>query len=516
MLINLKVNKEVRARNVEVCRQKGILLPTFKQMVDPSTVPASIKAKLAKTGLWDVNPVNLYRITWHNEPKEKGGLFGGVNYIELPKKLTGVKARIFCLVGKYFPTGAHKVGATYSCLAPALATGNFDAQNQQAVWPSTGNYCRGGAYNSALLGCKSIAILPAEMSQERFNWLKTVAGEVIATPGCESNVKEIFDKCHELDEERGKHIVIFNQFEQFENYLWHYTVTGAAIEEIIKKNKIKAENVFGYASSTGSGGTLAAGDRLKKDFPGLKIAAGEAKQCPTLLRNGFGGHRIEGIGDKHVPWIHNVKNTDMICAIDDQDCIDIYRLFNEPAGIEYLTKTVGLSKKQIEDLQYMGISGIGNTLSAIKMAKYYELEDDDCLFTICTDSSVMYKSRLAEQNEIQGEFTADTAARVFSGSLLHQSIQDALELGYYDRLRIHNLKYYTWVEQQGKTYEEINKQWYDRDYWTSIPPMAEKIDKLITEFNKDILSGKPMTKKAPAKKAKKAVAKKADNKVENK
>jgi len=488
MLINLNVNPEVRARNVKVCKEKGILLPTFKQMVDPSTVPASIKEKLAKTGLWDVNPVNLFRVTWKNEPVMEGGGFGGVNYIEIPRQLTGVKPRIFALVGKYFPTGAHKVGATYACLAPALATGNFDAQNQQAVWPSTGNYCRGGAYNSALLGCKSIAILPAEMSQERFNWLKTVAGEVIATPGCESNVKEIFDKCHELDAERGKHIVIFNQFEQFENYLWHYTVTGAAILEVLKKLGVKPENVRGYASSTGSGGTLAAGDHLKDVYPNLKIAAGEAKQCPTLLRNGFGGHRIEGIGDKHVPWIHNVKNTDMICAIDDQDCMDIYRLFNEPAGIKYLKETVGLSAKEIENLQLFGISGIGNMLSAIKMAKYYEMDEDDVLFTICTDSAIMYKTRLAELDQQQGKFSEMEAARVHSGALLHQSIQDALELTYYERLRVHNLKYYTWVEQQGKTYEELNRQWYDRDYWKSIPPMAAKIDELIEAFNKEVLA----------------------------
>ena len=488
MLINLNVNPEVRARNVKVCKEKGIILPTFKQMVDPSTVPASVKEKLAKTGLWDVNPVNLFRVTWKNEPVMEGGGFGGVNYIEIPRQLTGVKPRIFALVGKYFPTGAHKVGATYACLAPALATGNFDAQNQQAVWPSTGNYCRGGAYNSALLGCKSIAILPAEMSQERFNWLKTVAGEVIATPGCESNVKEIFDKCHELDAERGKHIVIFNQFEQFENYLWHYTVTGAAILEVLKNLGVKPENVRGYASSTGSGGTLAAGDHLKDVYPNLKIAAGEAKQCPTLLRNGFGGHRIEGIGDKHVPWIHNVKNTDMICAIDDQDCMDIYRLFNEPTGIKYLKETVGLSDKQIEDLQLFGISGIGNMLSAIKMAKYYEMDEDDVLFTICTDSAIMYKTRLAELDEQQGKFSEMEAARVHSGALLHQSIQDALELTYYERLRVHNLKYYTWVEQQGKTYEELNRQWYDRDYWKSIPPMAAKIDELIEAFNKEVLA----------------------------
>ncbi|MBP5162806.1 MAG: pyridoxal-5-phosphate-dependent protein subunit beta, partial [Spirochaetales bacterium] len=215
---------------------------------------------------------------------------------------------------------------------------------------------------------------------------------------------------------------------------------------------------------------------------------GEAKQCPTLLRNGFGGHRIEGIGDKHVPWIHNVKNTDMICAIDDQDCMDIYRLFNEKAGIKYLKESVGLTDKQIDDLQLFGISGIGNMLSAIKMAKYYEKEEDDVLFTICTDSSIMYKTRLAELDEQQGKFTEMEAARVHSGALLHQSIQDALELTYYERLRVHNLKYYTWVEQQGKTYEELNRQWYDRDYWKSIPPMAAKIDELIEAFNKEVLA----------------------------
>ncbi len=483
MLINLEKHPEIIKKNAERCREKGIKLPTFKEMKDPSLIPESVKENLKKAGLWDVNPVNLYRINWHNEPKEAGGLYGDVNYIEIPREITGTKARIFALAGKYFPCGVHKVGATYACLAPALVTGNFDAVEQQAVWPSTGNYCRGGAYNSALLGCKSIAILPEDMSQERFNWLKTVAGEIIATPGCESNVKEIFDKCHELDAERGNHIVIFNQFEQFENYLWHYEITGSAILEVLKNLGIKKENVKGYASSTGSGGTLAAGDHLKNVYPNIKIGAGEALQCPTLLRNGFGGHRIEGIGDKHVPWIHNVKNTDMILAIDDQDCMDIYRLFNEKDGIEYL-KSIGVKDEDISNLQLFGISGIGNMLSAIKMAKYYEMEEDDVVFTILTDSSSMYTSRLGELEEQQGPFSLIEAAKVHASALLHQGIDNALELTYYERLRVHNLKYYTWVEQQGKTYEELNRQWYDRDYWKSIPRMLDEIDKLITEFNK--------------------------------
>ena len=320
------------------------------------------------------------------------------------------------------------------------------------------------------------------MSQERFNWLKTVAGEIIATPGCESNVKEIFDKCHELDAERGAHIVIFNQFEQFENYLWHYEVTGSAIIEVLRNLGIKPENVRAYASSTGSGGTLAAGDHLKKAYPHIKIGAGEALQCPTLLRNGFGAHRIEGIGDKHVPWIHNVKNTDMVLSIDDQDCMNIYRLFNEEEGKKYLS-SIGVSESDIQNLALFGISGIGNMLSAIKMAKYYEMDENDVVFTILTDSTVMYTSRLAELTAEQGPFTETEAAKVHAASLMHQGIDNALELGYYDRLRIHNLKYYTWVEQQGKTYEELNRQWYDRNYWTAIPKLTKRIDELITEFN---------------------------------
>ena len=482
MLINLRKHKAIIAKNAERCREKGIILPTFAQMKDPALIPDDIKERLKGVGLWDVNPLNLFRINWHNEPTDFGGGFGGVNYIEIPREITGTKARIIALAGKWFPCGVHKVGATYACLAPALVTGNFDATEQQAVWPSTGNYCRGGAYNSALLGCSSIAILPEDMSQERFNWLKTVAGEIIATPGCESNVKEIFDKCHELDRERGAHIVIFNQFEQFENYLWHYEVTGSAILEVMRNLGIKKDNIRGYASSTGSGGTLAAGDHLKNVYPDIKIGAGEALQCPTLLRNGFGAHRIEGIGDKHVPWIHNVKNTDMVLSIDDQDCMDIYRLFNEETGKNYL-RSLGVKEEDIANLALFGISGIGNMLSAIKMAKYYEMEEDDVVFTILTDSTVMYTSRLAELTAEQGPFTETEAARVHSGALMHQGIDNALELGYYDRLRIHNLKYYTWVEQQGKTYEELNRQWYDREYWKELPKLTPKIDKLITEFN---------------------------------
>ena len=485
-MIDLTLDNHVRTKNIERCRERGILLPTFAQMKNPETAPDFIQDKLRKTGLWDLDPVNLFRITWRNEPVPSGGTFGGVNYIEIPKALTGVDARIIALVGKWFPTGAHKVGATYGCLAPALVSGNFDSTAQKAVWPSTGNYCRGGAYNSALLGCDSIAILPEEMSRERFEWLSKIAGEVIATPGCESNVKEIFDKCHELNGERGDDIVIFNQFDQFGNYLWHYEITGAAIQSAC--SELGVDSLSGYVSSTGSGGTIAAGDFLKTLFPNMKIGAAEALQCPTLLRNGFGGHRIEGIGDKHVPWIHNVRNTDMVLAVDDEDCISLMRLFNEKEGIRFL-EAAGMDKIFRDKLPLLGISGIGNLIASIKMAKYYEMDSEDVIFTVCTDSMEMYDSRMKEYHEKYGAFNDLEAQRVYARAVEGQKIDGTLELNYYDRLRVHNLKYYTWIEQQGKVTEELNSQWYDKSYWRAVPPKAAEIDRLIEEFNKEVQAG---------------------------
>ena len=485
-MINLEIHPEVRARNVERCREKGILLPTFSQMKDPQRTPSELIERLRKTGLWDVDPANLFRITWKNEPTETGGAFGGVNAMELPPQLTGVKARIIVLVGQWFPTGAHKVGATYGCLAPALVSGNFDSQRQKAVWPSTGNYCRGGAYNSALLGCDSIAILPEGMSKERFEWLRRIAGEVIPTPGTESNVKEIFDACHELDRERGGQIVIFNQFNELGNYLWHYEVTGEALEEVIEGAIASGGHFFGYAAATGSGGTLAAGDYLKQRYPTSKVIASEALECPTLLRNGFGEHRIEGIGDKHVPWIHNVRNTDVITAIRDQDTIDLMRLFNEDAGRDYLA-SIGVPEETVSDLDKLGISGIGNLLSAIKTARYFELDSDDVIVTVATDSMELYNSRIRDLVEERGPLTQIDAARFVAGSIEHQGIDNMAELGYYDRLRIHNLKYYTWIEQQGMTSEELNAQWYDREYWTRVQAQADEIDAMIEEFNAEVV-----------------------------
>ncbi|GAB4470636.1 MAG: pyridoxal-phosphate dependent enzyme [Anaerolineales bacterium] len=482
--IDLTVIPERRKRAVQRVRERNIIIPTFAQMKDPNLIPDKIKNELKSIGLWDLNPRNLFRITWKNEPVESGGGFGKVNYMELPSSLTGVPARIIVLVGKWFPTGAHKVGAAFGCLVPRLVTGQFDPTTQKAVWPSTGNYCRGGAYDSALLACDSIAILPEGMSRERFEWLSKIAGEVIATPGSESNVKEIFDKCWEL-RRSGQDLMIFNQFDEFGNYLWHYEVTGHAMEEVLKETMRPNDTYRGMVSATGSAGTIASGDYMKQLFPASKICASEALQCPTLLENGFGAHRIEGIGDKHVPWIHNVKNTDLVVAIDDNAVVNLARLFNEPAGRAYLVKK-GVPEALVEKLDLLGFSGISNVLSAIKMAKYYELGENDIVLTVLTDSMQLYGSRLKEMHEEFGEYTESDAAAHFAQYLYGQSTDNMLELRYVDRRRVHNLKYFTWVEQQGKTYEEILDQWYQPTYWTDVQQQVAEIDALIEEFNRDV------------------------------
>jgi cysteine synthase A len=480
-MIDLTIHKERLENALRRVRERKIIIPTFAQMKDPGLIPPSIREGLARTGLWELSPLNLFRITWKNERRTSGGGYACVNWMEFPPSLTGVEARILALIGKWFPTGAHKVGAAFGCLVPRLITGQFDPNTQKAVWPSTGNFCRGGAYDSALLGCRSIAILPAGMSRERFEWLAGITGDVIRTPGSESNVKEVFDKCWEL-KRSGQDVMIFNQFEEFGNYLWHYEVTGHAMEDLLAQ-ELGSKGVYrGVVMATGSSGTLACGDFLKRHFPAAKTAAAEALQCPTMLENGFGSHRIEGIGDKHVPWIHNVRNTDVILGIDDAAVVSLARLFNEPVGRAFLHRK-GVPEDVLSQLDLLGFSGIANLIASIKFAKHFELGDQDVVMTVLTDSMELYRSRLEEMKMERGEYGEVDAAAHYSRYLQGITTDHLRELSHTDRRRIHNLKYFTWVEQQGRTVDEIQAQWSSEDYWTCIQRQTADIDGLISEFN---------------------------------
>jgi len=475
--------KQVLENTIRRCRERNIIIPTFDEMRHPEKIPAKIKEELQGIGLWDLNPRNLFRITWKNEPVPHGGGFGPVNMIELPGELTGIQARILMIVGKFFPTGAHKVGATFGPLVTRLIEGRFDPTSQKAIWPSTGNYCRGGAYDAHLLACECIAVLPEGMSRERFDWLKKVGAEIFATPGSESNVKEIYDKVKQLIAERGEAVVNLNQFEDMGNPLWHYAVTGSALEEVFETHKRPGQRLFGVALTQGSAGTLGAGEYLKEKYPTIKVAACEAWECPTLLLNGFGAHRIEGIGDKHVPWVHNLRNTDLVADIPDEDCIRVMRLFNEPAGRKWLEHK-GVAPAVTGRLDLLGISSIANLLASIKMARYFELGSNDIVLTIATDSMEMYQSRVEEYRKLEGEYTELHAAADLERRLHGQTTDHVQELGYWDRKRMHNLKYYTWVEQQGKTSEELNAQWYDPEWWNRHFHTVEAWDEKIREFNR--------------------------------
>ncbi len=472
------VDREILHLAARRCRERGIVIPTLQEMQDPTLVPDAVQKRLKQVGLWDIDPVNLFRITWKNDPQT--GLYNGGNWIEFPPELTGVPARIVGLVGKWFPTGAHKVGAAFGCLVPRLITGAFDPTRQKAVWPSTGNYCRGGAFDSKLLACESVAILPEEMSRERFEWLRGVATEVIATPGCESNVKEIYDKCWEIKRTRPE-CVIFNQFEEWGNAQWHYRLTGGIVLEIFAQIARPGDRLAAWISATGSAGTLAAGDRLKTEHPGALITASEALQCPTLLRCGFGGHRIEGIGDKHVPWIHNVRNTDFVAAVDDQQCMDLLRLCNEPAGRETLVSE-GVPAALVAQLPLLGISGLSNLVSAIKTARYYDLDGRDVLFTPLTDSSELYASRLTELNAAHGPYGREDALRHLERWLRGVTPDHVRELGYQDRKQLHNFKYFTWVEQQQRDVADLRRLW-DLDFWPEMFAEADAWDDGIRAFN---------------------------------
>jgi len=478
------IRHDVLEKTIARARARNIILPTFAQQKDPSKIPAAIAARLKDVGLWDIDPANLFRITWKNEPVEKGGGFGEGNWIEFPKALTGVDATIIGIVGNWFPTGAHKVGAAYGCLVPRLVTGNFDPETQKAVWPSTGNYCRGGAYDCALLACPAVAILPEGMSRERFEWLREIGtDEIIATPGTESNVKEIYDKCWELRETRADGVVIFNQFEEFGNAIWHYQMTGSLIGEIFQNHYSDGRRLSAYVSATGSAGTIAAGDYLRTQHPGMRVVATEALQCPTLLQLGFGEHRIEGIGDKHIPWVHNVRNTNLVAAVDDEQTMQLMRLFNEEEGRKCLLRE-GVDETTLQSLDMIGISGLCNLVASIKTARYYDMDGRDVIFTPLTDSMQLYSSRLQEAQEKHGPYTTRMADQHYARYLQGITTDHLRELTYADQKALHNFKYFTWVEQQGRSSDELRQLW-DEDFWREVfsQEVVDEWDRLIDSFN---------------------------------
>jgi cysteine synthase len=481
------VDADVYARTVDRFRANAISLPTFAQLADPSLAPPSVRASLASIDQREPHPQNLWRVHWFNR-LDGTGPTQVPEYLELPPELTGVEARIVLAFGNRFPMiAAHKVLAAYACLVPRIVTGQFDPTWNRAVWPSTGNYARGGVAISRIMGCRGVAVLPAGMSQERFDWLDRWVGhpeDVIRTPGTESNVKEIYDKCAELRTDPQN--TILNQFCEFGNHLAHYHVTGPALERVYEHVDAAAggtTRLAAFVSASGSAGPLAAGDYLK-DRHGARIAAVEALECPTMLENGFGEHNIQGIGDKHIPFIHNVMNTDLAIAISDRSTDTLDVMFNTDAGRAYLAGTVGVAPEVVAALTHLGFSSICNVLAAIKLAKHLDLGRDDVLVTVATDGSEMYGSERAAVLDATypNGFGAVDAARVFGEHLASVDTSALLEMGEVDRRRVFNLGYYTWVEQQGISVRDFEVR-RSPAFWRSIRSFVPAWDAAIDEFN---------------------------------
>ncbi len=483
------IDRDTYHRTVDWFRSAGILLPTFAQLAAPATLPEEILRSLAGVQADQADPRNLFRVHWYND-RDRAGQAAVPVHVVLPAELTGVPARIVVALGDLFPMiRAHKVLAAYGCLVPRIVTGAFDPAWDRAVWPSTGNYCRGGVAISALLGCRGVAVLPEGMSRERFAWLEdwvTEPGDIIRTPGTESNVKEIYDKCAELAAEPGH--VIFNQFAEFGNHLVHYQCTGRALEAVFD-SLAEAEpsgpglRLRAFVSASGSAGTLGAGDYLKERH-GAKIVAAEALECPTMLANGFGEHNIQGIGDKHIPLIHNVLNTDLVAGISDRATDQLSVLFAAREGVEYLRTRRRVPEPVLRELPAFGLSSICNILAAVKTAKYLRLGPDDVIITVATDGARMYGSereRIAARDFPDGFARAD-AAGVFGRWMLGTGPDDLLETTLADRNRIFNLGYYTWVEQQGVSLADFEAR-RDQRFWTGLRDLLPAWDAMITEFN---------------------------------
>ena len=474
-----------RARAIARVRELGVVLPTFSQLANPATIPQAVLDQLAAVAPDEPRIENLWRVNWYNAADRKSQV-ETPGYIVIPESISGVKAPIVVLLGRRFPMiGAHKVLPAYSVLVSQLVTGRFDPVSQKAIWPSTGNYCRGGVSISRILGCRGVAVLPAGMSRERFEWLgKWVANpeDIIRTPGTESNVKEIYDKCAEL--ERDPNNVILNQFSAFSNYLIHYICTGTAAEHAFTAFKGDSKRrLAAFVSATGSAGTIAAGDYLKKRH-GTKIAAVEALECPTMLNNGYGEHNIQGIGDKHIPLIHNVMNTDVVIGVSDRVTDQLNLLFGSEEGRSYLRNRRKLDGKLIASFEDVGISGYANIVAAIKLAKQLHYGPDDVIVTVATDSGSLYDSERDEyrNKHFGGTFDEVNAGEVFGSCLTSVATDNVMELTDQTRRQIFNLGYYTWVEQQGVSVEDFERR-RSQSFWDGIADSLPQWDALIEDFN---------------------------------
>ncbi len=477
-LYDAVVDPAVRDRAAARFRERHIRLPTFGELATPELIPASVLSGVEPD---DCHPANFFRVHWFNDAARTGRV-EVPQHLEIPPELSGTEACILMLLGNRFPMiRAHKVLAAYACLAPRVVAGAFDPTRDRAIWPSTGNYARGGVAISRIMDARGVAVLPEGMSRERFQWLSQwIASpeDVIRTPGTEANVKEIYDACKELALDPTN--VVLNQFAEFGNHLAHFAITGPAMERVFASSG--ARRLAAMVAASGSAGTLGAGDYLKERH-GCRIVPVEALECPTMLYNGYGEHNIQGIGDKHIPLIHNAMNSDDAVAISDRATDSLLLLFNTSAGKEVLAQA-GVPAPAIDSLCHLGLSSIANLLAAIQVARHHHFGPQDAVVTVATDGADMYWSeieRITRRDHPTG-YNGGDAAQAFNTYLRDGHTGELLELGEAGRRRIFNLGYYTWVEQQGVAFADFEQRRHQA-FWVGLRRYLGVWDEMIADFN---------------------------------
>ena len=379
--------------------------PTYDEMLNPSHQDKDVRKKADAAVKKELDPINLFNISWKDAK-------GEVRKIVLPKEITGVEANIVVLLGKYFPSGSHKVGPAYSTLIEGCVDGEIIPGKHTILGPSTGNFGIGVSYIANLMKYDAIVIMPDNMSKERYERIQKYGAKLDLTPGSESDVILTLERTYEL--KKNPNYRTLAQFELLPNYRFHRHVTGNSACEAVKG--IGNGRIACFTSAPGSAGTLAAGDQIKAIFPEAKIVALEPYECSTLTNGGRGQHRIEGIGDKMCTLIHNILTTDFITLINDDDCVKGLEVIH--SGAKVLEKH-GVNKKLAKEMsELFGVSGICNILGAIKMAKYLHLGPNENVVTIATDGFDRYDSVLQNLKSRELEITDNVLNRWFNDIFL--------------------------------------------------------------------------------------------------
>ena len=478
-------------RSQELFRADDILLPTFAELADPRRIPLEIEAALDGVDPDEPDPRNLFRAHWYNADDRRARV-DVPGHLLLGEELTGVRAPIYVLLGDRFPiVRSHKLLSTYGSLAQRIVSGRFDPRRHRAVWPSTGNFARAGVALSRILGYESTVILPSTASAGHVRWLEDWIDDpdsVVRTSGTESDVKAISDAALGLAE--NPDVCVFDQFGDYGNYLAHAHCTSAALGRVFEaaRRSHPGLELSYFVAATGSAGTLGAGDALKEHY-GTRICAVEALQCPTMLRGGYGSHRIHGIGDHHIPLIHNVMNTDLVCAVSDKSTDRLAVLFDTDTGREWLTQDRGLAYAAVQQLIHLGASSIANVLAAIRLARTLDLGPEQAILTVATDNSEMYGSEVLHvlERDFPLGFHRSDAAAIFEQHLATEVEGTVLELDEAERTRIFNLGYFTWVES-GRVASADFEVRRSPDFWRGVRQSVGAWDERIAAFNAEVRS----------------------------